>query len=162
MKGRKPMPENLRLLRGRRTRRPLADRTADPLVRGTPEKPDNLDSDASAEWDRLVTTLASVLSPSSRGILVCAVDAYSQLMAATRALKKKGSTYTTVGESGKLIRQRPEVRMREAARRAYQSALAELGASPVAQLRVHALPLPKKRDPDGIESYFETPTMPSA
>ena len=105
----------------------------------------------------MVATLAGLLSPASRGILLCAVDAYSQLRSASRVLKQKGATYTTVGESGTLIRQRPEVRMREQARRAYQQALSELGASPVAQARVHRLPLPRKPERKGLASYFETP-----
>lgn len=139
MRGRKPKPLALRILQGNPGGRPLGA-PAGPFAQGIPEKPSHLDKDASVEWDRLVTTLAEVLSPASRGLLICAADAYSVLVGATRVLKRKGSTYTTRGPSGTLIRQRPEVRMRENARRAYQQALSELGASPVAQIRLQRLP----------------------
>ena len=73
---------------------------------------------------------------------------------ATRVLNKKGLTYTTRGKSGTLIRQRLEIRMREAARGAYQTALSELGASPVASTRLHRLPSSKPYKKRGIEEFF--------
>ncbi len=153
MKGRKPKPVVLRALQGNVGKRRLP-RTGSLFRQGIPEKPPDLDQDASEEWDRLTTFLKDILSPASRGMLLCACDAFSQFQAASRVLRTKGSTYRTTGPSGTLIRQRPEVRMRESARREYRQALAELGASPVSQHRVTHLPPP---DRSGVAEFFEEP-----
>ena len=156
MRGRKPKSLELKILQGNPGRRPLPS-PGGPFVEGIPEKPPHLDEDASEEWDRLTTALVGILSPASRGTLLCACDAYSQLTASNRVLKEHGSTYTTISESGStLIRQRPEVRMRENARRAYQLALSELGASPVGHTRVRTLPASRPAKPTGISKFFTT------
>jgi len=40
--------------------------------------------------------------------------------------------------------------------------LEQLGLTPASASRVRPLLLPKKKNPDGIESYFEDPTKPLA
>ena len=63
-----------------------------------------------------------------------------------------------------MVRQRPEVRMREAARRSYQLALSELGAAPVRHGHVRKLPSAEsertgmKRLLDGGAARFFTST----
>ena len=154
MRGRKPKSLELKILQGNPGRRPLPS-PGGPFVEGIPEKPPHLDEDASEEWDRLTTALVGILSPASRGTLLCACDAYSQLTASNRVLKEHGSTYTTISESGStLIRQRPEVRMREAARRSYQLALSELGAAPVRHGHVRKLPTAESVKPSGAARFF--------
>lgn len=148
MRGRKPKSLELKLLQGNPGKRPLS--SAGPFIEGIPEKPEDLDKDASQEWDRLTSALAGILSPASRGTLLCACDAYSQLMAAKRVLQKEGNTYTTKGEGGLMIRQHPQVRMREAARRSYQLALSELGAAPVRHGHVRKLPTAESLKPSGV------------
>lgn len=141
MKGRKPKILEMKLLAGnpggRSTRQPSdAPFTVAPL-----EKPDWLDAYASKEWDRLVSTLAPILSPASAGMVLIAVDAFSEWMRAVALIEKEGETYTTVNVHGQeMVRPRPEVVMRSSARKAYFQALSELGASPVAHTRVHKLP----------------------
>jgi P27 family predicted phage terminase small subunit len=109
-------------------------------VRETPVKPDGLSDVESREWDRLVRTLGPVLSRASEGALVVVVSAYGEFVTADAAIREHGLTYQTHGESGTIIRQRPEVRIRDAARATYLRALLELGGSPVAQARVKKLP----------------------
>ena len=57
-------------------------------------------------------------------LVVC--SAYSQFKSADRVIQEKGMTYETHGEPGTVIRQRPEVRIRDAARTQYFRALSEL------------------------------------
>ncbi|MEO7859751.1 MAG: P27 family phage terminase small subunit [Nitrospirales bacterium] len=152
MRGRKPKSLELRLLEGNPGRRPLS--SAGPFIEGIPEKPEDLDEDASQEWDRLTIALAGILSPASRGTLLCACDAYSQFVAAKRVLDKEGPTYTTQGEGGLMIRQHPQVRMREAARRSYQLALSELGAAPVRHGHVRKLPTAESLKPSGLARFL--------
>ena len=153
MRGRKPKDLSLKLLQGNPGRRPL-DRAA-AFTASTPEKPEGLNALASAEWDRLVESLAPVLCRASVGTLLVACDAYADMMQANAVLREQGTTYTTVSESGSvLVRQRPEVRMKENARRSYQLALSELGASPVGQTRVRPLPAPRPAKPEGMARFL--------
>ena len=144
MKGRKPRDLAMKILSGNPGKRPLgtpplAD-SGEPFVAGEIEKPVGLDVWASEEWDRLAERLAPILSPASGGMLLVACNAYAQLMKADEIIQEKGLTYETNGEAGTVIRMRPEVRIRDAARTAYHRALTELGASPVAHSRVKKLP----------------------
>ena len=154
-RGRKPNPVQLKVLRGNPGRRRLT--ASSPLfVAGIPPKPTDLDSDASLEWDRLTRELAGVLCVADYGILRVAVDAYSMFVQAQRAIKKHGATYeTTNSEGGRMIRQRPEVRILEQSRRAYAMALQEFGATPAQHSRVS--PLPSGEEPNGIAKFFESP-----
>lgn len=141
MKGRKPKSIEMKLLTGNPGRRPLGPPTDAPFISAPLEKPDGLDEYASKEWDRLVSTLAPILSPASAGMVLIACDAYSEWRRACARIEREGETYSTVSREGQeFIRQRPEVAMRVNARRAYHQALAELGASPVAHTRVNKLP----------------------
>lgn len=141
MKGRKPKDLRVKLLTGNPGGRPLRQSSDAPFIAADLEKPDWLDEFAAQEWDRLVSTLAPVLSPASSGMVLIACDAFSEWRRACVCVEKHGETYSTVSRDGQeFVRQRPEVAMRVNARRAYHQALSELGASPVAHTRVHKLP----------------------
>lgn len=163
MQGRKPKDLAMKILSGNAGKRPLARSPLDesplsasePFVTGDIEKPAGLDVWASEEWDRLVERLAPILSPASGGMLLIACNAYAQLMKADEIIQAKGLTYETNGEAGTVIRMRPEVRIRDAARTAYHRALTELGASPVAHSRVKKLPDGNQTDLPGIAKFFK-------
>lgn len=142
MRGRKPKDLAMKLLSGNAGKRPLSGAPSDePFVVGELKKPRGLDKYASKEWDRIVQTLAPILSPASEGMVLIAVDAYSEMRHAQAALADGVLTYTTESKKGPaMTRERPEVGIRQRARRAYHQALAELGASPVAHTRVKKLP----------------------
>lgn len=155
MKGRKPKDLSIRLLSGNPGKRPLrnegSSRTSDePFVLSELDKPDWLNKDESEEWDRLVSRLRPIFSSADAGMVTVAVNAYSQMRAASKVLKK-GLTYTTKNKHGqKMIRQRPEVGILQQARMAYHRALAELGASPVARTRVKKLPESTQQELPGM------------
>lgn len=163
MRGRKPKDLAMKILSGNPGKRPLGKMPLDPspfagsgepFVTGEIEKPAGLDAWASEEWDRLVERLAPILSPASGGMLLVACNAYAQLMKADEIIQAKGLTYETNGEAGTVIRMRPEVRIRDAARTAYHRALTELGASPVAHSRVKKLPDGNQEELPGIAQFF--------
>jgi P27 family predicted phage terminase small subunit len=140
MRGRKPKSPALKALQGHAGHRRL-EPAAGPFVAGLPTKHEGLDDLADQEWDRLISELRPILCQSDRGLLLCAVDAFSQFTKASRLVQRAGATYTAVGENGsKLVKQHPAVRQREAARAAYQRALCELGCSPVSRARVKEAP----------------------
>lgn len=153
MKGRKPKDARLKLLTGNAGHRQISY-SGEPFTVGAIDKPSGLDTLANEEWDRLVQRLAPILSPASGGMLLVAVSAFSQMTTADRIIQEKGLTYQTEGEAGTVIRMRPEVRIRDAARTAYHRALSELGASPVAHTRVKKLPDGNQPDLPGISRFF--------
>lgn len=155
MKGRKPKDLAIKLLTGnpgkRQTSSPSSSGSDAPFVSSKLSKPRGLDKEASREWDRLVSTLAPILSPASAGMVFVAVDAFSQMKRAATVLVEAGSDfYETAGKSGTMLREHPAVGMRDRARRAYHQALAELGASPVAHTRVKKLPEETQPELPGI------------
>lgn len=155
MKGRKPKNLALKLLNGNPGHRPIRSSDAAPFVSAPLDKPVWLDEYASKEWDRLVSTLAPILSPASAGMVLIAVDSFSEWMRAVALIEKEGETYTTVNVHGQeFVRPRPEVVMRSTARKAYFQALAELGASPVAHSRVHKLPDDNQTELQGIGRFL--------
>lgn len=155
MRGPKPKSLAMRLLAGNPGKHPIKE-SGDPFVCGVPDKPAELDELASREWDRLVVSLAPLLSNASAGLLFVACNAYSQLMNADKIVQAEGLTYSTNGEAGVVVRIHPAVRIRDAARLAYHRALVELGGSPVSQTRVKALPekKTKKEQAQGCSRFF--------
>ena len=151
MKGRKPKDMAMKLLTGNPGKRTAAQNADAPFVASELEKPDYLDEYASQEWDRLVSTLAPILSPASAGMVLVAVDAFSEMRTAMESLRDGKQTYETVSAKGPaMTRERPEIGIKNRARRAYHQALAELGASPVAHTRVKKLPEEKQVELPGI------------
>lgn len=155
MKGRKPKDLSFKLLTGNAGKRSLDKNSSAPFVAEPFEKPDGLDDHASKEWDRIVTTLAPILSPASAGMVLIACDAYSEWRRACELIAREGESYQTTSREGQEFhRLRPEVAMRQNARRAYFQALAELGASPVAHTRVNKLPDNNQTELEGIAKFF--------
>lgn len=158
MKGRKPKDERLKLLAGNPGKRPVGPdgksgrSSGEAFVQGALEKPGYLDEYESAEWDRITTMAAQILSPSDAGMVLVACSAFSDLMIARKALEEAGSrTYETENQHGQImIRQRPEVAMLQNARTAWHRALSELGLSPVGHTRVKALPDHNQTELPGI------------
>lgn len=141
MKGRKPKSNRLKILNGNPGGRSVNPESDAPFVAERFSKPRGLDRYASKEWDRLVKTLAPILSPASSGMVLIAAESYSEWMTAKATILEKGHSYITTNKAGlQMERPRPEVSIAQVARRSYQQALCELGASPVAHTRVKKLP----------------------
>ena len=161
MKGRKPTPLALKVLRGQRVR----SRAVDPaMIVSTPEKPRGLDQLESACWNSLVKDLSQrrLLHESMRGVLEVACSAYADWQRAVQACRKS-LTYKTKSREGAVIfKQRPEVDIGNAAKRQYLSVLIELGLTPASASRCHPLPVEPKRARSGLASYFNDPLKPSA
>jgi len=156
MKGKVPKDPAMKLLTGNPGRRKVIE-SGDPFIRESVVKPTWLNERESQEWDRLSSALAPVLSRASEGLLLVAVQAFNQMMVADEIISKSGFTYIThTKEGSEMIRQRPEVGIRDRARRQYQQALAELAASPVSRSRVRRLPEKKtaEQQATGIARFF--------
>jgi phage terminase small subunit len=103
MKGRIPVPKELKLLQGQRRRRPANE--AEPLVvAGIPPKPKGLTRIESAYWNRLVRNLSRrrTLHVGMGGILQVAVSFYDQFQKCHDACRTS-SVYETRSREGAVI-----------------------------------------------------------
>jgi P27 family predicted phage terminase small subunit len=89
MRGRKPKPTHLKLVRGNPGKRPLNDREPKPAP-ALPQAPLELSADAKLEWDRIASDLQrlNLLSAIDRGTLAAYCQAYGRWIAAERALRR--------------------------------------------------------------------------
>lgn len=157
MSGRRPKPINLKIIQGNPGRRPLGRTTGAAFEAGAPQKPDWLDPDSSAEWDRLIAQLADesgLLSPGMGGIVLVACQYFSQLRKANAFIERHGETYETQTESGStMVREYPQVRQRAEALQGYRKTLSDLCATPAQAPRAHRLPSEQTELP-GISRFL--------
>ena len=155
MKGRKPKDVNMKSLTGNAGHRPLPTESDQAFEVDSPDKPAWLAGDGSEEWDRLVDTLAPILSRAAAGMLLVACSAFSEMREAERVLATEGRFYTTTNKAGMvMMRPHPAGQLLDKARTAYHRALAELGASPVSHTRVKRLPHSNQIALPGINRFF--------
>lgn len=154
MKGRKPIPDALKLLRGNPGRRPL--NTQSPrFAPGIPDKPDWLGPLAAEEWLRLVADPDGqrVLTKADAGILVAICTCYEQWRECLAMIQQLGRSYTVKDADGNVRhRLRPEVLRYETALRQYVSFLTEIGFTPSSRSKIATLPEPPT--PTGIGRFF--------
>jgi len=93
MKGRKPIPNTLKLLRGNPGRRPIVP-SPDPAP-GIPEAPEIVAGEARVEWDRMVPLLAPIglLTPVERAGLTAYCLAWSDYVEARRTGKGRTAAF---------------------------------------------------------------------
>jgi P27 family predicted phage terminase small subunit len=91
MRGRKPKPTILKVLDGNPGKRPLNDREPQP-PEGVPDRPDWLDQEAQAEWDRVTAELqlSGLLTLVDRAALAAYCTAWSRWVEAEAMVKKFG------------------------------------------------------------------------
>ena len=137
--GRKPKPDHLKVLSGTAQKcRMNPDAPAANV--GTAEAPAWLSSRAAEIFDQITATLLGmgIASPDDQAALAMLASRLEEVELMTAAIEDGGRTYETIGQSGKMIRARPEVGMRNEAMRHAQSLLAEFGLTPAARSKVSA------------------------
>jgi P27 family predicted phage terminase small subunit len=142
MKGRKPDPTALRVLRGNPGRRPLPahEPAAPPLDVAAP---DWLTAEAAAEWDRLAPLLAriGVLTESDRSALAAYTEAWATWREATANIRQRGMV--VMPKDGQIPVVSPYVKIAHDALLHMRGFLVEFGLTPSSRVRVHATPPPK-------------------
>ena len=103
-------------------------------------------------WKELAGLLegARVLTDGDRRVLELACEALAQHRAATVALTSFGLTYTTEGDSGPMIKARPEVGIADAAARRAFRILADFGLTPAARTKVA---VPPSTEPNPFDEF---------
>lgn len=141
-RGRKPASPELRLLKGRgegkdgqqrdSAGRPLP--TTPSFVRALPQKPFDLEGDASDAWDLIVGELGRVelLKPVDAMALEMACEAYARWKDAVRKRRLMGS----LGKNSQGVVRAPWVAIEAEASKEYRAWCAEFGLTPSAENKV--------------------------
>jgi P27 family predicted phage terminase small subunit len=135
VRGRKPAPKELKVLRGDRADRIPAD--APDAILERPAMPHYLEGDAAEEWERVCGELEAlgVLSKTDRAAIAVYCVAYGTWRKACREVEAGGVTTTTDKGSEKTS---PAVSVMNAAATQMARLLVEFGLTPSARSRVNA------------------------
>ncbi len=134
--GRRPVPTQLNLVRGRPGKRPLnADEPQPEIV--LPEPPDHLSDEAKREWERAGQLLLDlgVVSELDRGAFAAYCQAWGRWVEAEEALKRYG---VVVKSPNEYPMQSPFLAIANKALEQMRVFLIEFGMSPASRTRVRA------------------------
>lgn len=138
MKGAKPQPTALRLLRGNPSRRPLPTQEPQPVALVTADPPDWMDVEAQAEWRRLAPMLGrlGVLTETDTQALTAYCEAWATWKGATQKIRQFGMVIK--GKDGEFPVVSPYVKIAHNALIQMRALLSEFGMTPSSRVRVHA------------------------
>lgn len=139
MKGRKPTPSHLKLVKGNPGRRPMNAQEPKPS-RSRPSAPAHMSDKARETWGYVSGLLdrMGILTDIDAVAVEVLCEAYADFLAARAMLKAFGSNYyTTINEAGsEMHRVHPAVADVKDADRRIRAWLAEFGMTPSARSRV--------------------------
>lgn len=154
MKGRKPLPTHLKLVKGNPGRRPLNDAEPKPR-RERPGAPAHISDKAREAWGYVSGLLdrIGVLTEVDAIALEMLCEAYAEVLAARATLQAFGSSYyQTVNEGGSVMhRAHPAVAVLQDADRRIKSWAAEFGMTPSARTRVK---VDGEQEADSADRFF--------
>ena len=138
VKGRKPTPTKLKILRGNPGCRPL-NRQEPQIVGEMPPCPEQLDDLARTEWERAIVILrqSGIITPGDLAILTSYCAAFGMLLDTLEKLKTEGSI--VIGAKGE-PKQSPYFRMAESSAALVHKLAAELGLTPSSRSRLTVPP----------------------
>ena len=151
MKGRKPTPTTLKVLNGNPGKRPLNEREPQPLV-GVPMRPDWLDAEAQAEWDRIVPELQAMrlLASADRAALAAYCTAWSRWVQAEEQVRKFGPIVKSP-EKGFPMKS-PYLSIADQALENMRKLMVEFGLTPSSRSRIR---IPADADADELDQFLE-------
>lgn len=134
MRGRKPLPTNLKLLRGNPGKRPISGHEPQPPA-SQPSCPAHLSPTAKAEWKRLARPLNAIgiLTQVDRAALAAFCQAYGRWVEAEKALK---TTPPLLKTPAGYIQQSPWLTISNKQMELMAKYMAELGLTPSARSRL--------------------------
>lgn len=139
MRGRRPLPLEIKLLAGNPGKRRLNRR--EPKGRpGIPPCPPHLTGVARDAWHRLGRRLKAlrVITDADAEALELMCSAYGEYRAALAVVARRGRTYATRTANGMIVRKRPEVAIAAEAWWRVKGMLVEFGLTPSSRTRVVA------------------------
>jgi len=151
MKGRKPSPTHLKLVRGNPGKRPIKAAGEPKPAHMLPNPPAHLSSRAKAAWDQIAPVLSGMgaLTEADAVALELLCEAYADDTGAREELRAFGSNYyeTTTQTGATMRRLHPAVSVMQEADRRLRNWLVEFGQTPSAQSRIQITNPPLKGDP---------------
>lgn len=138
MRGRKPVPAALKVLRGNPGKRPINTEEAKPS-RALPECPDHLQGEARAEWDRMATELHSVglLTTIDRAALAGYCQSWGRWVEAENEVRRLGSVVKAKNGFPVL---NPYLTIATSAMKQMRAFLVEFGMTPSSRSRASTAP----------------------
>lgn len=146
MKGRKPTPTALRLLRGNPRKRPVNAREPAPArVPDDIAPPDWLDPSAQVEWRRLAPLLArlGVLTETDSDALAAYCESWTTWKQATQKIRQFGMVVKANKAGVELPVISPYVKIAERSLAAMRGFLVEFGMTPSSRARIHTAAPPE-------------------
>lgn len=140
MRGRKKLPDEIKVIRG--TDQPVRMSPNAPKLRvEMPMPPDWLTETAKEAYLEIAGILLDmrVVTRAHRMPLILLCEAYADYRKYRDILQEVGETYTTTSESGTIYRVRPEVGMRNEAWKQFRSMCSEFGLTPSSATKVQAI-----------------------
>lgn len=143
MRGRKPQPTALRILRGNPGRRPIPTTEPSPPPIGSLAPPDFLTPEAQTEWARIAPLLVQVhvLTETDRAALTAYCDSWATWKEATAKIRQFGMVLKT--KDGQIPVVSPYVKIAHDALTHMRGLLIEFGMTPSSRVRLQATPVPK-------------------
>lgn len=139
MRGRKPVPTPLKVVRGNPGRRPLNDAEPKPALR-LPAAPSHLGAEGKKEWRRIGRELKrlGLIAEIDRAALASYCSAWERYVEAEQNIRQFG--LVLVAKDGKSMYQNPYVGLSNRAMELMLRVAAEFGMTPSARSRVRAEP----------------------
>ena len=154
MKGRKPLPTRLKLLRGGRIHR-KAKQEPKPAP-GIPDCPDFLSAAAKIEWDFITTELAplGVLAMIDKAVLAGYCSELAAWAECEQFLQAQGSVVVLRDDKGvvKWMQEAPQARLALKHLEKVRQFASELGLSPSSRTRIH-ITQPEAKTPNIWEQF---------
>lgn len=151
MRGRKPTPTHLKVLRGNPGKRPLPANEPQPKPKAPP-CPAHLDAEAKREWRRMVKELEplGLLTKIDRAALAAYCQAWSRWVQAEEMIRKTGMIVKAPNTGFPI--QNPLLPVANRAMEQMRKFLTEFGMTPSSRARVTAAPSDGNSDP--AEEFF--------
>lgn len=146
MAGRKPIPTNLKLLRGNPGKRPLNQNEPTPAPK-IPRAPEHLSDEAKREWRRMARTLfdLGLLTEIDRAALAAYCTAWGRWVEAENNLKKYGTVMLSPDKGWPV--QSPYLSIANRAMEQMQKFMVEFGMTPSSRSKVSASKAEQSSDP---------------
>jgi P27 family predicted phage terminase small subunit len=150
MKGRKPQPTNLRVLRGNPGKHPYNTQEPTPTALPNPPVPEWIDGEAKAEWLRLAPILGrlGLITETDTNALAAYCEAWATWKHATMQIRKYGMVLKS--KDSDIPKVSPYVKIAHNALLQMRALLIEFGMTPSSRVRMKTVePRPSVTTPAG-------------
>jgi len=161
-RGPKPLPNSIKRARGNPGKRKLNENEPQP-EKGLPEKPDYLDEEGSACWERLIPQFERmcILTRIDEHAVAIYCETWSRLRKMMDFIRKHGEVYPILGDDGKIkcMQQFPQVSIAAKLQQALLRLQQEFGMTPSSRSGL-AVPLSGRQELDDLDRFVASKPNP--